>query len=90
MGLLLPFGWQWRLGPAERARAASPTNELVVDGGDALRLVPDDTFLYSVFDVTDSDPGYLIYRARLADEDGAAGFQPSFGSSPSTSFPSTP
>jgi hypothetical protein len=28
-------------------------------------LVPADTFLYSVFDVDDSDAGYLIYRARL-------------------------
>lgn len=43
-------------------------NELKLDGGDALTLVPDDTFLYSVFDVADGDPGYLIYRARLAQD----------------------
>src|SRR5471032_813947 len=29
-------------------------------------LLPDDTFLYSVFDAAGSDSGYLIYRARLA------------------------
>jgi flavin reductase (DIM6/NTAB) family NADH-FMN oxidoreductase RutF len=47
-------------------------NELKLDGGDALTLVPDDTFLYSVFDVADGDPGYLIYRARLAQDAGSA------------------
>jgi flavin reductase (DIM6/NTAB) family NADH-FMN oxidoreductase RutF len=31
----------------------------------AMALVPADSFLYSVFDVDDSDAGYLIYRARL-------------------------
>lgn len=31
----------------------------------ASALVPADSFLYSVFDVDDSDAGYLIYRARL-------------------------
>jgi flavin reductase (DIM6/NTAB) family NADH-FMN oxidoreductase RutF len=54
--------------PVARKRKAD--EQLVVDGGDALRLVPEETFLYSVFDVADSDPGYLVYRARLADEDG--------------------
>jgi len=47
-------------------------NELKLEGGDALTLVPDDTFLYSVFDVADGDPGYLIYRARLAQDPGSA------------------
>lgn len=55
----------WVLPTARRRKADS---QLVVDGGGALRLLPDNTFLYSVFDVADSDPGYLIYRARLADE----------------------
>jgi len=55
----------WVLPSARRRKADS---ELVVDGGDALRLVPEETFLYSVFDVADSDPGYLVYRARLAGE----------------------
>src|SRR4029077_3111605 len=50
---------------AKRRKADS---ELMLDDGDALSLVPEDTFLYSVFDVADSDPGYLIYRARLAGE----------------------
>lgn len=55
----------WVLPSARRRKADS---QLVVDGGEALRLIPEETFLYSVFDVADSDPGYLIYRARLADE----------------------
>ncbi|NVD40039.1 flavin reductase [Ensifer sp. HO-A22] len=53
----------WVLPCARRRKADS---QLVVDGGGALRLVPEETFLYSVFDVADSDPGYLVYRARLA------------------------
>lgn len=60
----------WVLPSARRRKADS---ELVVDGGDALRLVPEETFLYSVFDVADSDPGYLVYRARLAGEGTEAG-----------------
>ena len=55
----------WALPSARRRKADS---QLVVEGGDALRLMPEETFLYSVFDVADSDPGYLVYRARLADE----------------------
>jgi len=55
----------WVLPSAKRRIADSA---LRLDGGDALALVPDDTFLYSVFDVSDGDPGYLIYRARLAQE----------------------
>ena len=55
----------WVLPSARRRKADS---QLVVDGGDALRLVPEETFLYSVFDVANSDPGYLVYRARLAGE----------------------
>lgn len=62
----------WVLPSARRRKADS---QLVLDGGDALRLVPEETFLYSVFDVADSDPGYLVYRARLAGE-GAAGNLP--------------
>lgn len=38
------------------------------DGQGQLALVPSDTFLYSVFDVDDSDAGFLIYRARLNEE----------------------
>ncbi len=41
---------------------------LALAGAESLTLLPDDTFLYSVFDVSDGDPGYLIYRARLAQE----------------------
>ncbi|MFV3291623.1 flavin reductase family protein [Pseudomonas sp. NY11955] len=35
--------------------------------GGELALLPDDTFLYSVFDTADNDPGYLIYRAKLGE-----------------------
>lgn len=55
----------WVLPSARRRKADS---QLVVEGGEALRLMPEETFLYSVFDVADSDPGYLVYRARLASE----------------------
>ena len=55
----------WVLPSARRRKADS---QLVLDAGDALRLMPEETFLYSVFDVADSDPGYLVYRARLAGE----------------------
>jgi flavin reductase (DIM6/NTAB) family NADH-FMN oxidoreductase RutF len=66
-GLLLQSNGKggWVLPTARRRKADS---QLVLDGGDALRLVPENTFLYSVFDVADSDPGYLIYRAQLAGE----------------------
>ncbi|RWP43535.1 MAG: flavin reductase [Mesorhizobium sp.] len=58
----------WVLPTAKQRKTDS---RLMLDDGDALSLLPENTFLYSVFDVADSDPGYLIYRARLA-ADGAA------------------
>jgi len=39
---------------------------LTLAGGGELALEPYETFLYSVFDVADNDPGYLIYRAKIA------------------------
>ncbi|GJD49346.1 putative flavin reductase [Methylobacterium crusticola] len=54
-------GWGLPRAPRRIAEGRLP-----VAGGGSLALVPDDTFLYSVFDVADGDPGYLIYRARLA------------------------
>jgi flavin reductase (DIM6/NTAB) family NADH-FMN oxidoreductase RutF len=67
--LLLHFDGKngWALPTARRRKADS---QLVLDGGE-LSLVPEDTFLYSVFDVADSDPGYLIYRARLSGQGSA-------------------
>jgi flavin reductase (DIM6/NTAB) family NADH-FMN oxidoreductase RutF len=50
--------------PAAPRRIAD--GRLPLAGGGTLELLPDDTFLYSVYDVADGDPGYLIYRARLA------------------------
>lgn len=62
--LLQPDGkGGWAL-PCAAGRAVG--DELKLPGGTSLALVPDDTFLYSVFDIADSDPGYLIYRARLS------------------------
>ena len=55
---------RWVLPTAQRRKADS---RLMLDGGEALSLVPENTFLYSVFDVADSDPGYLIYRAELGE-----------------------
>jgi flavin reductase (DIM6/NTAB) family NADH-FMN oxidoreductase RutF len=60
--------------PSAKRRIAD--NELKLDSGNALTLVPDDTFLYSVFDVTDGDPGYLIYRARLAQDSASVALPP--------------
>ncbi|RUW78863.1 MULTISPECIES: flavin reductase [unclassified Mesorhizobium] len=54
----------WALPTAKRRKAGS---ELPLDDGKSLKLLSDNTFLYSIFDVADCDPGYLIYRARLAD-----------------------
>jgi flavin reductase (DIM6/NTAB) family NADH-FMN oxidoreductase RutF len=53
----------WVLPTAPRRIA---DGQLPIAGGGTLALLPEDTFLYSVFDVADGDPGYLIYRARLA------------------------
>ena len=41
---------------------------LPLPNGESLPLLPEDTFLYSVFDVADGDPGHLVYRARLSAE----------------------
>lgn len=41
-------------------------NHVLLADGRSVHVEPEQTFLYSVFDVADSDPGYLIYRARLA------------------------
>lgn len=46
---------------------------LPVAGGRELALLPDETFLYSVFDVDGTNSGYLMYRARLAEPHDALG-----------------
>jgi len=51
---------------------------LPLAGGGELALVPHDTFLYSVFDTAESDPGYLMYRARLAQPLSQAELPPQF------------
>ncbi|HTK36369.1 MAG TPA: flavin reductase family protein [Caulobacteraceae bacterium] len=44
---------------------------LLLDSGEALDLIPDSIFLYSIFDSADQNAGHLIYRARLADDSAA-------------------
>ncbi len=63
----------WVLPSAKHRKAAA---ELAFDHGGALTLLPDATFLYSVFDIADSDPGYMIYRARLAKSAAAVALPP--------------
>jgi flavin reductase (DIM6/NTAB) family NADH-FMN oxidoreductase RutF len=53
----------WALPRATRRIAGG---RLPLANGESLPLLADDTFLYSVFDVADGDPGHLVYRARLA------------------------
>jgi|TARA_B110000211_G_scaffold233977_1_gene301876 flavin reductase (DIM6/NTAB) family NADH-FMN oxidoreductase RutF len=36
------------------------------EGKTGLKLFPETTFLYSIFDIAEDDPGQVIYRARLA------------------------
>ncbi|MCW2241078.1 flavin reductase family protein [Azospirillum canadense] len=63
----------WRL-PGGRSRKAE--SALSLGDGGLLPLRPDDTFLYSVFDIPGQDAGCLVYRARLAPEASAAGLPP--------------
>ncbi len=53
----------WRL-PGGRSRKAE--RALALADGSTLPLRPDDSFLYSVFDIAGQDAGCLVYRARLA------------------------
>jgi len=53
----------WRL-PGGRSRKAE--RALALADGSTLPLRPDDSFLYSVFDVAGQDAGCLVYRTRLA------------------------
>jgi flavin reductase (DIM6/NTAB) family NADH-FMN oxidoreductase RutF len=63
----------WGLPTARRRRAEHAVD---LDDVGALPLLSDSTFLYSVFDVGDSDPGYIIYRGRLEDAASAAALPP--------------
>jgi flavin reductase (DIM6/NTAB) family NADH-FMN oxidoreductase RutF len=53
------------------AKGRQKTTLLDLDDAGTVTLLPDTTFLYSVFDVSDGDPGYIIYRGRLAASDEA-------------------
>lgn len=66
-------GWQLPGGRSRKAERALP-----LGGGGTLPLRPDDSFLYSVFDITGQDTGCLVYRARLADDAATATLPPGF------------
>lgn len=65
----------WRL-PGGRSRKAE-RSLLLADGG-TLPLRPDDSFLYSVFDIAGQDAGCLVYRARLSADAAATTLPPGF------------
>ena len=48
------------------AKGWQKTTLLDLDDAGTVTLLPGTTFLYSVFDVSEGDPGYIIYRGRLA------------------------
>lgn len=54
-------GWSLPESPKQKDKF-----ELVV-ANQSISLLPDKTFLYSVFDVEDKDPGYMVFRAHIAD-----------------------
>lgn len=53
---------EWTLPNATTRRAST---EPKLEGAESLLLKADETFLYSVFDTAEGDPGHLVYRARL-------------------------
>jgi flavin-dependent trigonelline monooxygenase, reductase component len=67
--LLRATGGKWSL-PIAKGR--QKTTLLDLDDAGTVALLPDATFLYSIFDVSDGDPGYIIYRGRLAANGAAA------------------
>ena len=67
--LLRATGGKWSL-PIAKGR--QKTMLLDLDAAGTVALLPDTTFLYSIFDVSDGDPGYIIYRGRLAASSAAA------------------
>lgn len=60
----------WGLPTASRRRA---DNTISLDENGTAALLSDDAFLYSVFDVADQEPGYVVYRSVLS---GQPGVQP--------------
>jgi flavin-dependent trigonelline monooxygenase, reductase component len=54
------------------AKGRQTTTLLDLDDAGTLALLQDTTFLYSIFDVSEGDPGYIIYRGRLAASGAAA------------------
>jgi len=48
------------------AAGRQKTTLLDLNNAKTVALLPDATFLYSIFDVSEGDPGYIIYRGRLA------------------------
>lgn len=53
----------WGLPTASRCKAG---NVVSLDEEGTVALLSDDVFLYSVFDVADQEPGYVVYRSVLS------------------------
>ncbi len=60
--------------PVSKKRKTGSFIELA--GGNEIKVIPESTFLYSVFDVSDGDPGYIVYRASLASDFDPAALAP--------------
>lgn len=48
-----------------RASGRKVERHLPLDGAEPLEIVPEQTFLYSVYDVAEAGHGYLVYRASM-------------------------
>ena len=59
----------WGLPTASRRKAG---NRIDLDEAGTVALLSDDAFLYSVFDVADQEPGYVVYRSILSGHGGEA------------------
>lgn len=57
----------WAL-PTESRR--KPGKAISLDEAGKVALLSREAFLYSVFDVADQEPGYVVYRSVLSDRDG--------------------
>jgi len=67
----------WELPTATRRK---PGDTLSLEGSGVVATLTDNAFLYSVFDVADQQPGYVVYRGALAGWSGEVpDLSPSFG-----------
>lgn len=78
----------WDLPTAIRRK---PGDTLSLEGSGGVARLTDDAFLYSVFDVADQQPGYVVYRGalagRIAGAPGEPGLPPSLRFFPPEELP---